>query len=47
MSSFDRERAEKSLVTVYQSDDGTGMGVLNCNDLTLTAAHWINKNKPL
>jgi hypothetical protein len=24
MSSFDRERAEKSLVTVYQTDDGTG-----------------------
>ena len=41
MSNFDRERAEKSLVTVYQSDDGTGMGVLTCNDLILTAAHCL------
>lgn len=41
MSNFDRERAEKSLVTVYQTDDGTGMGVLTCNDLILTAAHCL------
>ena len=41
MSNFDRERAEKSLVTVYQTDDDTGMGVLTCYDLILTAAHCL------